>query len=272
MSSDSREQLRATFGEVPELYDRARPGYPAALFDDLAELARLRKAARILEIGCGTGQATIAFAERGYRITCVELGEKLAGFAQRKLSGFPMVEIVNANFETWEPREAEFDAVVSFTAFHWIDPDLSYTKTAALLRDGGALAIAGNETVMPPGGDQFFVEVQEDYEAIVPGAKEIRAGAPVPPEEVEDMRNEIDASGLFCDVAVRRYLWEVAYTADAYIALLNTYSGQRALEDATRERLHDRIRRRIESRPDATVRTTYLSMLNVARLRREAAG
>jgi hypothetical protein len=30
------EQLRATFDEAAELYDRARPGYPPAVFDDLA--------------------------------------------------------------------------------------------------------------------------------------------------------------------------------------------------------------------------------------------
>jgi len=34
-----RERLRTTFGSVADLYDRARPGYPAAVFDDLAALA-----------------------------------------------------------------------------------------------------------------------------------------------------------------------------------------------------------------------------------------
>ena len=33
------EQLRQTFDQAAELYDRARPGYPPELFDDLAELA-----------------------------------------------------------------------------------------------------------------------------------------------------------------------------------------------------------------------------------------
>jgi hypothetical protein len=31
--------------------------------------------------------------------------------------------VINANFETWQPERAEFDAIVAFTAFHWIDPE-----------------------------------------------------------------------------------------------------------------------------------------------------
>ena len=53
-------------------------------------------------------------------------------------------------------------------------------------------------------------------------------------------------------------------TADEYVAVLNTYSGHRALDEQTRERLLARIRRRIEARPERKVRKTYLAMLNVA--------
>jgi SAM-dependent methyltransferase len=50
--------LRETFDEAPGLYDRVRPGYPEELFDDLERLAGLRPGSRVLELGCGTGQAT----------------------------------------------------------------------------------------------------------------------------------------------------------------------------------------------------------------------
>ena len=60
--------LRAVFDQDAERYDRARPGYPAELFDDLAALTGLRAGDRVLEIGPGTGQATVPLAQRGYRI------------------------------------------------------------------------------------------------------------------------------------------------------------------------------------------------------------
>jgi SAM-dependent methyltransferase len=265
VSSSSRHRLRATFEEVPELYECARPTYPSQLFDDLAALARLPAAARILEIGCGTGQATLPLAERGYRITCVELGERLAALARRRLSKFPEVAIVNATFETWEPQRAEYDAVVAFTAFHWISPERRYKKSASLLRENGVLGIVSTQHVLPEKGDQFFAEVQEDYEAVVPDDEKTKAGAPPRPDAVGHLGDEIERSGLFHNLAVRRYLWDVVYAADEYLALLETYSGHRALDDATRRRLFDRIRRRIEARPERKVRKTSLAILNVAR-------
>lgn len=265
MQADSqRSLLRATFEQRPELYDRARPTYPGQVFDDLIALAQLPERARIVEIGCGTGQATLPLAERRFRITCVELGEGLAALARRKLSRFPGVEVVHADFESWQPAYGEFDAVLAFTAFHWIAPDARYAKVASLLRGQGRLAIVTTEHVQPPDVDAFFLDVQEDYEAVVPDDPATKAGGPKPPDAIADLSDEIGSSGLFRNVAVRRYLWDVVYTADEYIDVLNTYSGHRALDERTRHRLLARIRRRIEARPGGRVRKTYLAMLNVA--------
>lgn len=266
MSNDSQQHLRTTFEQVPELYDRARPNYPPEVFDDLAALAQLPAAARIVEIGCGTGQATLPLAERGYEVTCVELGEQLAAVARRKLSGFPNVEVINTNFESWQPAHAEFDAAVAFTAFHWIALDVRYTKAASLLREHGMLAVVSTEHVLPSDGDLFFVEVQEDYEAVVPEDPNTKAsaGGPPTPETVADLSDEISASGCFRNAGARRYVWNVIYTADEYVGVLNTYSGHRALDDGTRESLLSRIHQRIEARPGRQVRKTYLAMLNVA--------
>ena len=73
-SVEEAKRLRVTFDGDAERYDRARPGYPAATFDDLLALTGLGPGARVLEIGCGTGQATVPLAERGCQIVAVELG------------------------------------------------------------------------------------------------------------------------------------------------------------------------------------------------------
>jgi SAM-dependent methyltransferase len=257
-----REQLRTMFEQVPELYDRARPTYPEELFDDLEALTGLRAGARLLEIGCGTGQATLTLARRGFAVVCVELGAGLAAMAGRKLAPFGDVEVVNANFEAWEPERAGFDAVVAFTALHWVDPELRYAKPARLLRPGGSLGVGGTLHVQRPGGDSFWVEVQEDYDAVAPREDN---EPPPPPDAIESLRDEIEAGGFFEYVAWRTYLWDQPYTTDEYLALLDTYSGHRALDDKRRQELYRRIRRRIEARPDGRVTKTYLTMLNVAR-------
>jgi SAM-dependent methyltransferase len=259
-----RHRRRATFEEVPELYDRARPGYPAELFDDLVELADLRAGSRLLEIGCGTGQATVPLAERGVEIVCVELGAGLAAVARRSLARFSGVELFHAAFEDWEPepRAEPFDAAVSFTAFHWIDPEVRYAKAARLLRRGGALAVVETKHVVPEGSDAFWVEVQEDYDAVLPSAENRPPGRP---EDVGDLRGEFAESGAFGEVVVRRYLADIAYSAEEYLAVLDTYSGHRTMEPEACERLYERIRRRIEALPEPKVTKTYLFTLNLAR-------
>jgi len=259
--------LRTTFEQAPDLYDRARPRYPDAVFEDLAELAELSCGARVCEIGCGTGQASLPLAERGYRLTCVELGTQLAAVAVRKLARFPHAEVVNADFESWRPENADFDAVVAFTSFHWIDPAARYAKPASLLRRGGALAVVATHHVLPADGDPFFASVQEDYEAVVPDDPQTAEGPPPPPEAIVDLGDEIEATGLFRDLGARRYVWDLTYTADEYIDVLSTYSGHRALDEERRNALFERIRRRIATRPGGRVRKTYLALLNVARSR-----
>ena len=136
------EERRATFDDVAELYERARPTYPDELFDDLVALTGLKPRSRVLEIGCDPGKATLPLAGRGLRVTCVELGASLSAVARRKLAFFPGVDVINADFETWRPERAELGAVVAFTSFHWIPPELPYLKSAALLRDAGATVSA----------------------------------------------------------------------------------------------------------------------------------
>jgi SAM-dependent methyltransferase len=259
---DERERLRATFEEVPELYERARPAYPAAVFDDLAALAGLGPGSRVLEVGCGTGQATRTLAEHGFEVVCVELGAALAAVAGRALAAYPNVEVVHADFERWEPRGAPFDAVVAFTAWHWVDPDVRYARAAGVLRAGGALGVVATKHVSREGGDPFWVEVQADYDAVVPSEHN---RPPPRPEEVADLSAEIESSGLFGPAEVRRHLWDVVYTADEYVAVLDTYSGHRTIEEDRRRLLYERIHRRIGARPSGRVTKTYLATLAVAR-------
>ena len=90
---------RFTFDEVAELYDRHRPGYPEALFEDLVALSGIAPAGRILEIGAGTGQATLPLARRGLRVLCLEPGAALARVARGKLAGFPRVEVLESSLQ-----------------------------------------------------------------------------------------------------------------------------------------------------------------------------
>lgn len=217
---------RRTFDAAAERYDRARPPYPSQVFDDLATMAELEEGDRILEIGPGTGQATVPLAENGYQVVAVELGAELAEVARRRLAAHPNVEIVVAAFEDWPLPEEPFEAVVSATAFHWIDPEIRVTKAAQALRPGGSLAIIETRRV-PVGDEQLLADLWRCSERFDPTARAPRKlTADEPPETLA----ELEGSDLFDHVASRRYEWAQEYTTDGYVDLLMTFSNVLALE------------------------------------------
>jgi SAM-dependent methyltransferase len=258
----ARHERRRTFDSAAERYDAARPDYPDELFDDLVALARLERGARLLEIGCATGKATRPLLERGFAVVCVELGAQLAEQARRNLAAFP-VEIHVVPFEAWPGEPGSFDLVFAATAWHWVDPEVRYLKAHKLLRTRGRLAFWSAVHAFPAGFDPFFAEIQPVYDSVGEG----RPGSwpPLAPDEVPDDAAEIEATGLFEDVRVRRYVWEKRYTADEYLALLDTFSGHIAMEPAKRERLYAEIRARVGARADERVRRHWQAILHVAR-------
>jgi ubiquinone/menaquinone biosynthesis C-methylase UbiE len=244
--TDERTRLRATFDSIAELYDRVRPGYPPALFDDLARLAGVGPGCRVLEIGPGTGQLTVPLAERGCTIVAVELGADLAAVARRHLRSFPAVEVVTADFETWPLPEEPFDLVIAATAMHWIDPEVAAARTAAALRPGGQVATV--ETHHVAGGTSaYFADAQDCYQRFDPAT-------PVP------FRMPA-AAEIAADGAVGRYEWEQAYSTARYLDLLRTYSSTLGLPPAAADGLLACIGGLIDGRYGGRISKRYLTQL-----------
>lgn len=254
--------LRETFNDDAARYDRARPRYPEQMFDDLAA-AGAAPGARVLEIGCGTGQATVPLAERGYRVVAVELGADMAAVARRNLSAFDEVEVVTAAFEEWPLPDEPFDVVFSATAFHWIDPAVRVSKSADALRPGGLLATVGTHHIA--GGtwtEAFFVGIQKCYERFDPSTPpglRLEAARDI----VEDDR-ELTASKRFGPARFSRYEWELPYSTADYLDLLLTYSGHRALPDSNRSALLNCIARLVDVDYGGHVVKRYLTELRIA--------
>jgi SAM-dependent methyltransferase len=278
-ASGDRERLRTTFNAVAALYQDARPDYPPALYAELIQLAELKTGDRLLEIGAATGKATLPLAERGYRVTCIELGHELAESARHNLAKFPSVEVIEANFESWRPDgDIVFDLVFAATAWHWIDPAVRYRKAWELLAPDGHLAFWDAMHAFPRGGDPFFKEIQRVYDEIgeklqnqrgksldeIIGTEEEKDFFPAP-DELPNKRAEIEASGLFGPVEVRHFDWETIHDAESYIRLLNTFSGHIAMDAWKRDRLYGEVRRRLAERADGRLRRHWGAVLHVAR-------
>lgn len=255
--------LRTTFDAIAQDYDELRPRYPEPLIEDVVSRSGIAPGGRILEIGCGPGTATLPFARRGYTMLCLELGPNMAKLAAAKCSPYPGVEIQTTAFENWPLQPQAFDLVLSASAFHWIPTEMGYTKSAAALKEGGTLALSWIRHLAAD--TPFFRAMKAYWEDNAPQlAAESRKP---PPGELEKLTvADLDASGLFGPVEVRRYGWTRTYSAEQYARLLGTYSPVQNLEETRRRELLGGVRDLAE-RHGGLIERPYEALLYLADLR-----
>jgi SAM-dependent methyltransferase len=263
-----RLQRRGSFDDVAGEYADARPGYPPAVFDTI--VTRVPPPARVLEVGPGPGLATLPMAERGYAILGIELGQRLATVARQRLRDFPNVEIIHADFESWEPTGRRFDVVLAASSWHWIEPQLAFDAAHHALSPGGHLALVANHPRPGQRGSAaraFWDATDEIYRRHAPG---ILAGRSWSPHRLPFNAATIKRSGLFNQVERLTWRWSREFTSEAYLRLLETYSDHRALPDRERRALMAAMRDTIDGRFGGVVQRVYWTHLHLARPARGA--
>jgi SAM-dependent methyltransferase len=264
---EDRRDLGRVFDDVPELYDRVRPGYPDELFADLVTLTGIDERTPVLEVGCGTGQATRSLAALGCPVTAVEPGAGMAALARRRVAAFRGVDVESSTFEEWDDRGRRFDALVAATSWHWVDPAVGWRRAHALLRPGGWIALLGNVVVRRPGEPEVYAETADLHERFSPG----NPGWSHPPLE-DDVRatdggwGTADGPGdLFGPPTVRWYPTVQRFDGAGFADLLRSTSLYRKLAPDVREPLLDAIAERIRTRMGDRASRRYLSVLRVGR-------
>jgi SAM-dependent methyltransferase len=231
------------FNEIADQYDRHRPAYPDALIDRACEVGSLARGARVLEIGCGTGQLTRSLLARGLRVVAVEPGAQLIARARDRLGGAGEVQFVNARLEEASVPRADYRAVFSASAIHWIDPDVSWRRVADALVDGGTLALVSYFGLQEP---RSAGDLQALRDAMARSAPELAAAWPTY-RDLDEMlagvaarrgnvsevwawltRRDLsrpEAASLFGDVRLTRVPVQVDETVDDFLAHLRTTSS-----------------------------------------------
>jgi hypothetical protein len=227
--SEEREQ-RTVFGEVAEEYDAIRPSYPNELFDAVMTLGDLHPGDPALEIGAGTGKATMPFLERGLHVHCLEPSAGMAAFLRTKGT-----EVEEVDFELWKPSPVRL--IYAAQAWHWVQGDERYDKLAAGLESGGSVALFWNHGRPHP--EPYVFDNDAAYEKYVPGFNDdVKRAAE---RGLNWVREELDASGLFTPCELHIFTWETEYTREQWLAQLATNSNHRMIAEPTRTQLHNAI-------------------------------
>lgn len=249
MTETSKEQ-RLVFGDVAAVYDRVRPGYPDELVDDVMAYGDLAGGDRAIEVGSGTGRATLLFAARGLKITGVEPSAEMAAVARERLDAYPDVVIEEGLFEDYD-GPVGFRLVFGAQAWHWVPRERRYVKAHEVLGDRGVFAWFfnrpdwfGSEDVRDA-LDAAYERLAPDIPSRGPGSAwtSISALSEEIVHEIGDARfvDPLRDGPLFTDVESREYRHSKRYPTGDYLDLLRTQSDHRMLEPEHLERLLDAV-------------------------------
>ena len=220
-------ELRRTFNEDEYNYDKARPGYPTELFQDIFASASLDSNSQLMEIGIGTGQATLPFLKTGASLVAVELGENLAEFVQDKYKDYPNFSVAVADFMDVPVLENNYDLIYSATAFHWLPKPDSYLKVKQSLKEGGKIVLFWNHPFVSRDSDATNLANRAVYDYYRPSNKpQIEFSK----KDTELIIKELEEAG-FKNIQSKLYTRTRTLSTEQYLELLNTYSDHRALAD-----------------------------------------
>ncbi len=263
---------RLSFGAVAEQYERHRPGYPEAMVDAVLAYAHARPGARILDVGAGTGRATLLFAARGYELTAIEPDREMAAVAsKRAATAGQTIEICNTDFEHAPLPAHSFQIVISATAWHWITPARRNELAARVLVPGGALAPFWNrpqwrDNELRPAFHRAYAAVEQQFAARPAGPMNPFGAPPQIRNAAEWLEHEFRDNADFIEIDARVYNWRQRYTTAEYIGLLGTHSDHMMLPEAPREQLFGAIHEAIDA-AGGSFELTYQTLLCLARRR-----
>jgi SAM-dependent methyltransferase len=238
--SEDMTRRAGSFGSVAESYERYRPTYPDTLIDDVLAHAGERARQGVLDIGAGTGKATLLVARAGFPVTALEPASEMAEVLRRRvddagLSGRVTVRV--GAFESLTADDGPFGLVVAAQSFHWTDPETRWQRLVEVLAPGGTAALFWNRWRLDGAvhdHDALRRAYAEHGPDLAPDLDEIDQVADWPRREILQAP---DLVGLVESV----YAWTWHLSTEDYLALLATTSQYSVLPADARGRLFDSL-------------------------------
>jgi SAM-dependent methyltransferase len=260
-AADAREQRRRSFEQTADLYERYRPSYPEAIFDAVRAYADLAPDDAILEVGAGTGRATVHLARWGKPMIVIEPAPAMADIARANVAEHAHIEVRTSTFEGARLERYAFGLVAIARAFDWLDPATRVERIHDGLYAHGSVALIDNFQVLTDETRPFFERVQDVYLAHAP---EIAHQGEFP--SARDLpAHQFEGSPLFGELQRPEHPWEWTLSAEDYVGLMSTHSPHATLHPDVRARLLAGIAELIDDEFGGSVTEHYIAVAALAR-------
>lgn len=207
-------ELRRVFDTIPEQFDRYRPRYSAELFAALIDYGGIGPGKAVLELGPGTGQATDPVLQTGCDYTAIELGDNFCEVMQKKYGQNPNFRIFHDDFITHDFASQQFDLIYSAATIQWIPEDIAFSKTFALLKPGGTLAMMLTRGDYRTPNEALYQSIQKVYSAWF---------KPEVPYTHGSFRYDNAPAYGYVDFEKREFSGKRVFTAEEYAAFCGTH-------------------------------------------------
>lgn len=240
--------LEWTFDTVTFAYEKFRPGYPNDLYERLFRYRSLDRSSRAVEVGIGSGQATLPILKTGCALTAVEYGANFSKLCERKFETYPNFSVVTERFENASFADSQYDLVYSASAFHWVPEAIGYPKVYAMLKSGGAFARFANHPYCDKGNPVLSAEIQKLY-SVYYDSYYGRASKPQKEYSGEQAAQtaQIARKYGFVDITHALFSRTRTFSAKEYVGLLGTYSDHIAIEETIRRVFFSKIEETINA-------------------------
>ena len=209
----------ADWSRVAERFHQEFSRLTGRMIDALLDAAGVGANSVVLDVGCGPGEAAAWAAQRGARVTGIDVAEGMVRLAARLHPGIPFVL---AAVEKLPFEDGIFDAAIgNFVVLHFARPEQAAAELARVLKPGGRLALttwdAQSESRVP-----WIVRDAMERAGVPPPGSASDEDSPFRFAADAEFRRLLERAG-FADVSVTtlRFDYELEDPGEFWDAILN---------------------------------------------------
>lgn len=240
------------FAGAAEHYARGRPGYGDDALAYLRERFDLADA-RVLDLGCGTGQLAVPLAEHAATVVAMDPDAAMLAATRDRAADAGHENVQTLQGSDADLRErliddvAPLDLTTMGRSFHWTDERPTLDCLREHTRAGGGVAIV-DDVEWLTGGDEPWTGAA--YEAVAERVDDLPERYDPASVEYDDPWDELLVERGFADVETATFAVERSWSVDAIVDYVRSLSFCASLREDGRSEVERAVRDRLSEHGD----------------------